>query len=407
MTLDVTLFDEPRWRCRWCCTLCCCCSSSSVLVGVLLLPFNGSLELVGIYQVRKNCIPATYGTVEKWVPSRVRNFGFDSVLNYRSTWHLYGGRRLEDISLRQSLYFCCDVQIGGPGFGINNMNTWTHGFMNNMNSLCPQLRLMVWEVLLGTYLAPIWPLNTERALFKCHSLQDNGCWPYTHPFTATINPSSNGYFRQDNMTCHKPHVIIKVVPQTWQTWQWLPCTPMASSPDLSPFGVKSFRTCGLAPIFFRKETRKIRSQVSPEIGNHTLRNERGETGVRCNRMREGRRCVCEWQRKNEFEKWWDGEWEWIWRSPKICFSPLFAISFPEFWNGNEPADICIICLSLSLLFYLSRPSSPQIAVLFPRLSLFLSLVSSPSPPCPAPFIAFILPTSPSRFPSLRFLSARR
>lgn len=58
-------------------------------------------------------------------------------------------------------------------------------------------------------------------------------------------------------------------------------------------GVRSFRTCGLASLFFQNgNSKEIRGQVSTEIGNHILRNERWDWSV-CERERE---------RKKEFEK---------------------------------------------------------------------------------------------------------
>jgi len=44
-----------------------------------------------------------------------------------------------------------------------------------------------------------------------------------HPFTATMYPSSNGYFQQDNAPCHKAHVNVFIV------LKWPP-----QLPDLNP-----------------------------------------------------------------------------------------------------------------------------------------------------------------------------
>ncbi len=56
------------------------------------------------------------------------------------------------------------------------------------------------------FLTNFGPLSTNWASFKRHSLPEYCCWP-CHPFMTTVYPSSNGYFQQDNATCHKAQII--------------------------------------------------------------------------------------------------------------------------------------------------------------------------------------------------------
>lgn len=115
--------------------------------------------------------------------------------------------------------------------------------------------------------------------------------------------------------------------------------------------------------------------------------------AKCGDVCEAWVCVYEREREGTIEMEMQSEKE---LGVVQKYVSLHFSRFPfQFWNGNEPADIYIMCLSTSHFYYLSRLSS-QIAVLslFP-LDFTVSISLHPSP-----FITFILPTCPS----LRFLS---
>jgi len=52
------------------------------------------------------------------------------------------------------------------------------------------------------FLAHFSPLSANWASFKCHGLPEH-CFDHVHPFMATMYPSSDGYFQQDNAPFHK------------------------------------------------------------------------------------------------------------------------------------------------------------------------------------------------------------
>jgi len=75
-----------------------------------------------------------------------------------------------------------------------------------MDALLPLCRLVAgwWWWCNGVgdvFLAHFRPLSANWASFKCHGLIIVS--DHVHPFMATMYPSSDGYFQQDNAPCHK------------------------------------------------------------------------------------------------------------------------------------------------------------------------------------------------------------
>ncbi len=86
-----------------------------------------------------------------------------------------------------SLDFCCNIQTVGSEFGVNNMKAWI---------ILPCLNGSGWwwwcngagDIFLGHF----WPLSTNWASFKHHSLPEFIFWCY---------------FQQDNAACRKAQII--------------------------------------------------------------------------------------------------------------------------------------------------------------------------------------------------------
>lgn len=68
---------------------------------------------------------------------------------------------------KTSLVFCCNIQMVGSGFGINNMKAWVR-----LSVRLLLLLLVYWCG--GDFLGTLWPLCTSRASFKHHSPPE--CW---------------------------------------------------------------------------------------------------------------------------------------------------------------------------------------------------------------------------------------
>jgi len=54
------------------------------------------------------------------------------------------------------------------------------------------------------FLAHFRSLSANWASFKCQSIVSD----HVHPFMATMSPSSDGYFQQDNAPCHKTRITM-------------------------------------------------------------------------------------------------------------------------------------------------------------------------------------------------------
>ncbi len=81
------------------------------------------------------------------------------------------------------------------------------------------------------FLAHFGPLSTNWASFKCHSLPEYCCWPCPSLYDYSV-PSSDGYFQQDNVPCHKAQIISDWFLEHDYEFTLLKWPPQ--SPDLNP-----------------------------------------------------------------------------------------------------------------------------------------------------------------------------
>ncbi len=87
--------------------------------------------------------------------------------------------------------------------------------------------VMVW----GVFLAHFGSLSTNWASFKRHSLPEYCCWPCPSLYDY-MYPSSDGYFEQDNVPCHKAQIISDWFLEQDNEFTLLKWPPQ--SPDLNP-----------------------------------------------------------------------------------------------------------------------------------------------------------------------------
>ncbi len=121
-----------------------------------------------------------------------------------------------------SLNFCCNIQMVGSEIGEKNMKAWIH----------PDLTIQAGGGgVEDIFLAHFGPLSTNWALFKRHSLPEYRCWPCQSLYDYSI-PSSDGYFQQDNASCHKAQTISDWFLEHDYEFTLLKWPPQ--SPDLNP-----------------------------------------------------------------------------------------------------------------------------------------------------------------------------
>lgn len=79
MLLPLELHLSSSYMC-YCCCFCCCCSMP---VGILSLPFNGTLEHLNTYMLSLSVLEelhsSTYNAVEKLCFHFFQNFGIDLI----------------------------------------------------------------------------------------------------------------------------------------------------------------------------------------------------------------------------------------------------------------------------------------------------------------------------------------
>ncbi len=88
--------------------------------------------------------------------------------------------------------------------------------------------VMVW----GVFLAHFGPLSTNWALYKNTTAYLSIVADHVHPFMTTVYPSSEGYFQQDNASCHKAQIISDWFLEHDNEFTLLKWPPL--SPDLNP-----------------------------------------------------------------------------------------------------------------------------------------------------------------------------
>jgi len=81
--------------------------------------------------------------------------------------------------------------------------------------------VMVWDV----FLAHFRPLSANLNVTAYLSIVSD----HVHPFMATMYPSSDGYFQQDNAPCHKARIILKLFLEhdnEFTVLKWPPQSPV-------------------------------------------------------------------------------------------------------------------------------------------------------------------------------------
>jgi len=120
-----------------------------------------------------------------------------------------------------SLDFCWDFC---SEFGVNRTRTWIH-------HACYHCAGWWWCNGVGdVFLAHFRPLSANWASFICHGLPEHCFWPW--PFMATMDPSTDGYFQEDNAPCHKAWIISNWFLEHGNEFTVLKCPQQ--SPDLNP-----------------------------------------------------------------------------------------------------------------------------------------------------------------------------
>ncbi len=100
-----------------------------------------------------------------------------------------------------SLDFCCDIQMVGSEFGVNNMKAWIHPELSMVQA--GGGGVMVWGIFSWYTLGPLVPIEHRLNVTAYLSIVAD----HVHPFMTTVYPSSDGYFQQDNASCHKAQII--------------------------------------------------------------------------------------------------------------------------------------------------------------------------------------------------------
>ncbi len=124
-----------------------------------------------------------------------------------------------------SLDFCCDIQMIGSEFGLKNMKAWIHP------TLSQRFMLVGVEWCGDIFLAHFWPLSTNWASYKHHSLPEYCCGPCPSLYDYSV-PIFWCYFQQDNAPCHKAQIISDWFVEHDNEFTLLKWPPQ--SPDLNP-----------------------------------------------------------------------------------------------------------------------------------------------------------------------------
>ncbi len=126
-----------------------------------------------------------------------------------------------------SLDFCCDISDGrvricriehesmDPSCLVSTVQAGGGG-------------VMVWEIFSWHTLGPLVPIEHRLNATSYLSIVAD----HVHPFMTTVNPSSDGYFQQDNAPCHKAQIISDWFLEHNNEFTLLKWPP--KSPDLNP-----------------------------------------------------------------------------------------------------------------------------------------------------------------------------
>ncbi len=88
--------------------------------------------------------------------------------------------------------------------------------------------VMVWGIISWYTLSPLVPIEYRLNGTAYPSIVAD----HVHPFMTTVYPSSDGYFQQDNVPCHKAQIISDWVLEHDNEFTLLKWPPQ--SPDLNP-----------------------------------------------------------------------------------------------------------------------------------------------------------------------------
>ncbi len=88
--------------------------------------------------------------------------------------------------------------------------------------------VMVWEIFYWHTLVPLVPIEHRINTTAYLSIVAD----HDHPFMTTVYTSSDGYFQQDNASCHKAQIISEWFLEHDNEFTLLKCPPQ--SPDLNP-----------------------------------------------------------------------------------------------------------------------------------------------------------------------------